>query len=76
MSLLEHAEEVLHCKVALIFFKLSLPDTTRKKCLRDFKFLGFELLSPTHSLCPAGCNEYMFMAYDIDPGGESGSDSD
>ena len=76
VSLLEYAEEELHCKFAYIFFDHSTSEIYRKKILRNFHFLGFELLSPTHPKLPVRSDEYMFLGYEIDPGGDSDSDKE
>ena len=76
VSLLEYAEEELHCKFAYIFFDLSTSELCRKKILRNFHFLGFELLSPAHPKLPVRSDEYMFLGYEIDPGGDSDSDKE
>ena len=75
MSLLEYAEE-LHCKCAYIFFDCSTPELCRKEILHNFRFLGFELLSPTNPKLPVRSDEYVFLGYEIDPGGNSDSEEE
>ena len=73
VSLLGYAEE-LHCKFAYIFFERSTSESCKKEILRNFRFLGFELLSPVHPKLPVRSDEYVFLGYEIDPGGDSDSD--
>ena len=73
VSLLGYAEE-LHCKFAYIFFDCSTSESCKKQILRNFRFLGFELLSPVHPKLPVRSDEYVFLGYEIDPGGDLDSD--
>ncbi len=73
VSLLGYAEE-LHCKFAYIFFERSTSESCQKQILRNFRFLGFELLSPIHPKLPVRSDDYVFLGYEIDPGGDSDSD--
>ena len=76
ISLLEYAEETLQCHYAFLFLDRSIPESSRKKVLRDFRFLGFELLGPSHNKLPVRSEEYIFMGYEINPGDGSDSDED
>ena len=77
VSLLEHAEDVMSCKMAFVFFRRSLPYDLQKHICRDFSFFGFEILSAaTHPNRPIGCVDFTFMAYKIDPDDESGDEID
>lgn len=73
VSLLGYAEE-LHCKFAYIFFERSTSESCQKQILRNFRFLGFELLGPIHPKLPVRSDEYVFLGYEIDPGGDSDID--
>ena len=73
VSLLGYAEE-LHCKFAYIFFERSTSESCQKQILRNFRFLGFELLGPVHPKLPVRSDEYVFLGYEIDPGGDSDID--
>ena len=75
ISLLEYAEETLHCKSAFLFFDRSTPEDQRKQIIRSYRFLGFELLSPTHPQLPVKHDQYLFMAYELDPGGGGEGDN-
>ncbi len=70
VSLLDHAEDTLGCKLALVFFRNNLRRELKRQICRDFSFFGFESVPSTHPSIPVGCEEYTFMVYDIDPGGE------
>ena len=76
VSLLEYAEVELHCRFAYIFFDCSTSEVCRKQILRNFHFLGFELLRPDHPMLPVRSDEYIFMGYEIDPGGDSDSETE
>lgn len=45
-----------------------MSDECKKQILRNFRFLGFEVLSPAHPKLPLHSDDYMFMGYEIDPG--------
>ena len=66
ISLLEYGEETLHCEVAYLFFDRTAPERDREKIIRDFKFMGFEMLAPSHPKLPVKSKEYLFMAYELD----------
>ena len=75
VSLLEYAEEELQCKATFVFFENSVAVSRRKQIVRDFQFMGFELLSPTHPHLPVRVEGYLFMAYELECEGDS-SDSE
>ena len=76
ISLLEYAEETLQCKSAYLFFDRTTPEPERKRIVRDTCYLGFELLAPSHPNLPLISQDYLFLGYDLDCGGESDSDAD
>ena len=76
ISLLEYAETTLHCKSAYLFFDRTTPEPERKRIIHDFRYLGFELLSPSHPSLPLTSPDYLFLGYDLDSGGDSDSDAD
>ena len=76
VSLLEYAEEELHCKFAYVFFDCSTSEKRRKQILRNFHFLGFELLNPINPKLPVRSDEYVFLGYEIDPGDDSDSEEE
>ena len=57
-----------------VLFKRSLPDALRKQLLRDFNFIGFSILNPAHPDRPIRYEDYMFMAYNLDPGSDDEED--
>ena len=71
ISLLEYAEEELHCKAAYLFFEQSAPAESRRQILHDFRLMGFQLVPPSHTLVSSTDSRYHFMAYELD-----GEDSD
>lgn len=72
VSLLEYAEEVLHCSNVIVCFKKNRSD--RASLIRTFMFLGFALVAPgSHRL--AVSSDLMYLAYAIEPT-SSDSDSD
>lgn len=63
VSLLEYAEETLHCSNIVVC--LSKDHSDRAMLVRTFMFLSFTVLAPTHSLVPPGSdvgNLYMLYA--------------
>lgn len=50
VSLLEAAEEKLHCEHLIVVFAADRPD--RGMLVRTFMFLGFAVLSPTSPMVP------------------------
>ncbi|XP_066143857.1 LOW QUALITY PROTEIN: ornithine decarboxylase antizyme 2 [Euwallacea fornicatus] len=50
VALLEAAEDQLRCKHVIVVFPADRGD--KANLVRTFKFLGFSMLSPTHSLVP------------------------
>lgn len=63
VSLLEYAEENLKCEHVFIGLLKERPD--RASLMRTFMFMGFETVTPGHTLCPNNGN-FIFMVYTID----------
>ena len=49
-----------------LFFDRSIPEASRKQIVHDFRFMGFEVLGPSHSKLPVKDDRYLFMAYELD----------
>ncbi|XP_043472501.1 ornithine decarboxylase antizyme 1, partial [Leptopilina heterotoma] len=63
VSLLEYAEETLHCTSIVVCLRKDRSD--RAMLVRTFMFLGFSVLPPNHALVPPGSdagNLYMLYA--------------
>lgn len=71
ISLLEYAEEQLHCTTVYLFFEQSVSAELRRQILRNFRLMGFQLVPPSHPVVSSMESQYYFMAYELD-----GSDSD
>ncbi|KAL9978889.1 hypothetical protein ACROYT_G016472 [Oculina patagonica] len=63
ISLLEYAEEHLHC--THVFVGLLKNRKDRASLMRTFMFMGFETVKPGHELCPND-SHFIFMAYTIE----------
>ena len=64
---MERAEEELDCEYVIVLFPKPMPKSLLAEVGKVYRFFGFELLSPTVVLVPAGCDEsYVFMAYKLD----------
>lgn len=75
VSLLEYAEEELHCKTVYLFFEqLSVSSELRRKLLQNFRLLGFQLVPPSHPVVSAVGSQYHFMAYELEDGVDSDSE--
>ncbi|XP_054281393.1 LOW QUALITY PROTEIN: ornithine decarboxylase antizyme 1 [Macrosteles quadrilineatus] len=62
ISLLEYAEEVLHCTDIIVCMKKDRAD--RAQLIRTFMFLGFTVLTPGHVLIPHNSdNINLYMRY-------------
>lgn len=75
VTVLEYAEEVLHCSQVIVCFRKNRSD--RASLIRTFMFLGFGLVAPgAHRLAVSG--DLLYMAYSVQPdsGSEEESDSD
>ncbi|XP_012273870.1 ornithine decarboxylase antizyme 1, partial [Orussus abietinus] len=65
VSLLEYAEEVLHCTNIVVCLRKERTD--RAMLVRTFMFLGFSVLPPTHALVPPGSDAgNLYMLYAIE----------
>ncbi|KAH0553581.1 hypothetical protein KQX54_002466 [Cotesia glomerata] len=65
VSLLEYAEETLHCSNVVICLRKDRTD--RAMLVRTFMFLGFTVLPPNHSLVPPNCDPgNLYMLYTVD----------
>ena len=63
---MERADENLDCEYVIVFFPKSLPKSSLADIWKPYRFFGFKLLSMTHDLVPAHCDEsYLFMAYKL-----------
>lgn len=63
ISMLEFAEEELKAKSVIISLDKNGPRI--QGLLKLFRFLGFELLPPNHSLATVGTGDMLFLAYNI-----------
>lgn len=51
----------------IVLFPKPMPKSLLADVGKVYRFFGFELLSPTVALVPAGCDQsYVFMAYKLD----------
>ncbi|XP_063976747.1 LOW QUALITY PROTEIN: ornithine decarboxylase antizyme 1 [Diachasmimorpha longicaudata] len=65
VSLLEYAEEVLHCKNIVVCLRKYRSD--RAMLVRTFMFLGFNVLPPNHALVPPNCDSgNLYMLYAVE----------
>jgi ornithine decarboxylase antizyme 1 len=62
VSLLEYAEDVLHCEHVIVCLdkKTTKPSDT-KMAIRNFLFLGFQPLAPGHEFVPSNPNLVCFV---------------
>lgn len=63
VTLLEYAEDELHCSHVIVCFKKNRND--RASLIRTFMFLGFVVVPPGNALVPQS-GDLMFMAYAIE----------
>jgi len=62
ISILEYAEEVLHCSEIVVCVKKDRAD--RAQMIKTFMFLGFTVLTPGHELIPRNTdNINIYMRY-------------
>lgn len=66
ISLLDYAEETLHCHYAFLLLSRSINDLHLKTLMQNFRFMGFELLPLEPHVLPFTCPEYIFMSYHMD----------
>lgn len=66
VSLLEFAEDKLHCKHVIVYFDKARSD--RASLVKTFMFLGFHVLSPENRLMKKEdkIDDQIFMLYQID----------
>lgn len=66
VSLLEFAEDKLHCKHVIVYFDKARSD--RASLVKTFMFLGFHILSPENRLMKKEdkLDDQIFMLYQID----------
>ncbi|XP_014230882.1 ornithine decarboxylase antizyme 1, partial [Trichogramma pretiosum] len=65
VSLLEYAEETLHCTNIVLCLRKDRSD--RAMLVRTFMFLGFSVLPPDHQLVPPGSDSgNLYMLYAIE----------
>jgi ornithine decarboxylase antizyme 1 len=69
VSLLEFADDKLHCKHVIVYFDKTRSD--RASLVKTFMFLGFHILSPDNSLMTNNDKEedQLYMVYIIDSDG-------
>jgi len=69
VSLLEFADDILHCKHVIVYFKKTRSD--RASLVKTFMFLGFHILSPDNSLMANDDKDQdqLHMVYIIDSDG-------
>ena len=69
ISLLEFADDVLHCKHVIVYFNKTRPD--RAGLVKTFMFLGFHVLSPDNTLMASNekREDQLYMVYIIDNDG-------
>lgn len=72
ISMLEYAEQTLHCSHVIICMKKERLD--RASLVRNFLFLGFTLLPSGHPHIPAASGSIVYLAYTLDDPGEEDSD--
>lgn len=63
VTLLEYAEETLHCSHVIVCFKKERVDRT--SLIRTFMYMGFVVVPPCSPMAPK-CSDALFMAYTID----------
>ena len=66
VSLLEHAEEQLHCSTAYLFFQQSVSDQLRRDILHSFNLMGFQIVPPSHPVASRMGSKYYFMSYQLE----------
>ncbi|KAF6203711.1 hypothetical protein GE061_002044 [Apolygus lucorum] len=65
ITLLEYAEEVLHCTDIIVCLKKDRPD--RPQLVRTFMYLGFSVLPPGHALIPNSMDTInLYMRYAVE----------
>jgi len=64
VALLEYAEDVLHCRHAVVCFKKDRVD--RDTLIRTFMFLGFYLVPPGSELAHPEATDIVLLVYKID----------
>jgi ornithine decarboxylase antizyme 1 len=69
VSLLEFADDTLHCKHVIVYFDKTRPD--RAALVKTFMFLGFHILSPDNILMKNNDKDQdqLYMVYIIDSDG-------
>jgi len=66
ISLLEFADDTLHCKHVIVYFDKTRSD--RAALVKTFMFLGFHILSPENTLMASNDKQQdqLYMVYIID----------
>jgi len=69
VSLLEFADDILHCKNVILYFDKTHP--SRAALVKTFMFLGFHILSPDNVLMAPNDKQQdqLYMVYIIDSDG-------
>jgi len=69
ISLLEFADEVLHCRHVIVYFDKTRSD--RAALVKTFMFLGFHILAPNNTLMASNDKQQdqLYMVYIIDSDG-------
>jgi ornithine decarboxylase antizyme 1 len=69
VSLLEFADDTLHCKHVIVYFDKTRSD--RASLVKTFMFLGFHILSPGNTLITSNDKQedQLYMVYIIDSDG-------
>jgi hypothetical protein len=71
VSLLEHAEETLHCRTAYVFFEQSVSPELRRQIFHSFHLMGFQIVPPSDPIMSLLGSQYYFMSYELGDDDES-----